>query len=157
MLGLHMMFNPPFWTPSGSWKGPMKWGLTVLLSFRLSGCFLGIASLVFSKFWHGARNPYEVVCDIAGFSRKKKISPKIERMDQKWAKNMVFEFIEKFWHSFLLNLVYNENLYYLLSSCTNCMFGKIFVHEIWAKLFSANQIAGFCNQPYHQNKSMKCW
>ena len=73
-------------------------GLTVLLSFRLSGRFLGIASLVFSKFWHGARNPYEVVCDIAGFSRKKKFSPKIERMDQKWAKNMVFEFIENFWH-----------------------------------------------------------
>ena len=61
----------------------MKWGLNVLLSFRLSGHFLGIASLVFSKFWHGARNPYEVVRDIAGFSRKKIFSPKIERMDQK--------------------------------------------------------------------------
>ena len=30
-----------------------------------------------------------------------------------------------------------------------------FVLEIWAKMFSANQIAGFFNQPYFQNKSMK--
>ena len=40
------------------------------LSFHLSGHFLGIVSLVFSKFWHNARNPYEVVCVRAGFSRK---------------------------------------------------------------------------------------
>ena len=39
--------------------------------FRLSGHFLGIVSLVFSNFLHGARNPYEVVCDRAGFSGKK--------------------------------------------------------------------------------------
>ena len=54
----------------------MKYGLSVLLafylSFYLSGCFLGIVSLFFSKFWHGARNQYEVVCDGAGFSGKKK-------------------------------------------------------------------------------------
>ena len=35
------------------------------------------------------------------------------------------------------------------------MFGNIFVFEIWAKMFLANQIAGFFNQPYLQNKSMK--
>ena len=29
----------------------------------LSRHFLKIVSLVFSKFWHGARNPYEAVCD----------------------------------------------------------------------------------------------
>ena len=29
------------------------------------------------------------------------------------------------------------------------------IPEIWAKMFSANQIAGFFNQPYLQNKSMK--
>ena len=28
-------------------------------------------SLVFAKFWHGARNPYEVVRDKARFSEKK--------------------------------------------------------------------------------------
>ena len=35
--------------------------------------------------------------------------------------------------------------------------GKIFVPEIWVKIFSANQIAGFFNQPYLQsrNKSRK--
>ena len=33
--------------------------------------------------------------------------------------------------------------------------GKIFVPEIWAKMFSANQIAGYFNQPYLQNKSIK--
>ena len=42
----------------------------------------------------------------------------------------------------------NENLYYLLSSCTNSIFGEILVHEIHAKMFSANQIAGFSNQLY---------
>ena len=40
-------------------------------------------------------------------------------------------------------------------SCTNPIFEKIFVPEIWAKMSSANQIAGFFNQPYLQNKSMK--
>ena len=33
--------------------------------------------------------------------------------------------------------------------------GKIFVPKIWAKMFSANQIAAFFNQPYFQKKSMK--
>ena len=33
--------------------------------------------------------------------------------------------------------------------------GKFIVPEIWAKIFSANQIARFFNQPYLQNKSMK--
>ena len=38
-------------------------------SLCLSGRFLGIVSLVFSKFWYDARNPYKVVRDRAGFSR----------------------------------------------------------------------------------------
>ena len=42
-----------------------------------------------------------------------------------------------------------------MCSCTNPIFAKMFVPEIWAKMFSANQIAGFFNQPYLQNKSMK--
>ena len=50
------------------------------LSFGLSAHFLGIVSLVFSKFWHGARNPYEVVRDSWIFWK----------MDRKWAKNRVF-------------------------------------------------------------------
>ena len=59
-------------------------------SFCLSGHFLGIASLVFSKSWHDARNPYKVVHDRAGFSRKKFFAPKIGKMGQKWSKNRVF-------------------------------------------------------------------
>ena len=35
------------------------------------------------------------------------------------------------------------------------MFGKMFIPEICAKIFSANQIAKFFNQPYLQNKSME--
>ena len=31
---------------------------------------VGIGSLVFSKFWHGARNAYEVVCGRAGYFGK---------------------------------------------------------------------------------------
>ena len=33
----------------------------------LSGCFLGIGSLGFSEFWHGARNPYLTVHDRTTF------------------------------------------------------------------------------------------
>ena len=42
-------------------NGIMESGLPVFPSFRLFGRFLGIVSLVFSEFWHGARNSYEVV------------------------------------------------------------------------------------------------
>ena len=66
-----------------------------------------------------------------------------------------FQFIGKFGNKFFLNLIYNKNLYYLLCSCTNPIFGKVFVPKIWAKMFSANQIAGFFNQLYFQNKSLK--
>ena len=52
-------------------------------------------------------------------------------------------------------LFYNENLHDLLCSCTTATSRKIFVSEIWAKMFSASQIAGFFNQPYLQNKSSK--
>ena len=35
------------------------------------------------------------------------------------------------------------------------MFRKFFVTEIWAKIFSANQVDGIFNPPYLQKKSMK--
>ena len=57
------------------------------LSFGLSAHFLGIVSLVFSKFWHSARNPYEVVRDSWIFWK----------MDRKWAKNRVFWIYWKIW------------------------------------------------------------
>ena len=39
----------------------MKEGLSDLPSCHLSGCFPGIGSLDFHEFWHGERDPYEVV------------------------------------------------------------------------------------------------
>ena len=64
-----------------------------------------------------------------------------------------FEFTEKIDRQFLLNLFYNENLYYLLCSCTSLVFGQNLVPWLRTKMFSANQIAGVFNQPYLQNRS----
>ena len=64
-------------------------------------------------------------------------------------------FIGKFSHCIFLNLVYKEISYYLLYSCTNPMLGKNLVPEIWAKMLSANQIAGFLNWLYLQKIEMK--
>ena len=50
-------------TPGGSWKDPMKQGLSILASWHLPGCFLEIGSLHFSGFCQGASNHYEVVHD----------------------------------------------------------------------------------------------
>ena len=49
----------------------------------LSKSFHGIVSLFFSKFWHGARIPCEVVRDRAGFLGKNFFAPKIGKMGQK--------------------------------------------------------------------------
>ena len=43
----------------------------------------------------------------------------------------------------------------MLNFCKNLLFGKILVPEIWAKVLLANQIVGFLNQLYLQNKIMK--
>ena len=43
----------------------------------------------------------------------------------------------------------------MLCSCTNLIFGKIFVPGIWAEMFSAYQNAGFFKQSYIQSKSME--
>lgn len=58
-------------------KGPIKWGLSVLPSVLLSLHFLGIVSIVFSEFWQGARNPYEVVYDRARFFIKTLLPQKL--------------------------------------------------------------------------------
>lgn len=52
-------------------EGSYKIG-SVRLSVCLFGSFLGIGSLVFSNFWHGVSNPYEVLLYRAGFFLKKK-------------------------------------------------------------------------------------
>ena len=57
----------------------------------LSRRFLGIVSLVFSEFWYGARNPYEVVHDRAGFSGKIFCPNVWENGPKAW----FFEFIER--------------------------------------------------------------
>ena len=102
----------------------------------------GVVSLVFSKFWHRARNPHEVMHKRALFSF---LPQKLGKWPHYW----------KICQYFLRNLCYNENLYYLLFSCTNPNFGKSFIPGIWTKMFSTNQIAAFFNQPYLQSKSMK--
>ena len=58
-------------------------------------------------------------------------------------------------YRFLLNLFYNENLYYLLCSCAKPIFGKNLFLEIYAKIFSTNKFAGFLNQLFRQNRSLK--
>ena len=52
-------------------------------------------------------------------------------------------------------MFYSENLYYLLCCCTNPIFGKKPVPEIYAKMLSANQIAGFLNILFLQITLMK--
>ena len=86
----------------------------------------------------------------------KKFTPKIGKIDQK----LNIKCIENL--NMLKNLVINfygfalfENLYYLLCSRTNPIFGKIFVPEILPKVLLVNQIVGFFNQLYLRNKSMK--
>ena len=106
---------------------------SILPSFGLSRHFLGIVSLVFSKFWHGARNPYEFVYDRAGFSTIFFFfPPKIWKRTKTGLETVFFELIEKIGLQFLLNLLCNENICYLQFSYANGMFGKIFVPEIWA-------------------------
>ena len=63
----------------------------ICLSFRRSGRFLGISSLVFCKFGYGARNTYDVVRDIAEFFLKQKF---LRQKLGEWAKNgsKIYEF-----------------------------------------------------------------
>ena len=96
--------------------------LCVLPSFLLSRRFLGSLSLVFSEFWHNARNPYEDGVTV------------LPQNLAKWTKNGpktgFLKFIERFGHYFLLNLFYDENI---LSVVAQISYWKIFVPEIWAK------------------------
>ena len=78
------------------------------------------------------------------FLKKNIFTPEMGKMCQKLGllnllENLVILF---------LNLVSNENLYYLLYSRLNPIVGKNLVPEIWAKILSSSQIAGFSNQLY---------
>ena len=89
----------------------------------LPRCFLWIWSLDFSEFQYGPRNPYEVLWYRALFFGKAIFCPKNWRNGPKIG---FFKF-KKFGFWFSLNLLYSENLYYLLCFFTNPMFGKNFV------------------------------
>ena len=140
----NMVFGPSF----------LSIFLSIFPSVLLSGRFRGIVSLVFSKFLHGTRNPYEIGMTEPDFSERF-FAPKIGKMDHKWARNRV---VWIYWK--ILSLIFTEFVLYwkfilFAVFLHKSLIGKILVPDIWAKMFSANQIAGFFNQPYLQNKSMK--
>ena len=62
------------------------------------GRFLGTVSIVSSKFWHGARKPYKVVREIAGFSEKNCLPQKLGKWTKTGTKTGFFEFAEIFGH-----------------------------------------------------------
>ena len=124
---------------------------SVLPSFHpscLSGRFLGIASLVFSKFWNGARNLYEVVFDRVGFSRTNFFTSKMGKIDQKWAKNRVFL-------TLLKKLVINcsiTKIYIICCVPAQTYLGKFLILRYGPK---CSQPIRLQDQPYLQNKSVK--
>ena len=120
---------------------------SILPFVLLSRCFLGIVLLVFSEIWLGARNSYEVLHDSWIFREKFFLLQNWERGHKMGQKQGFFNLLE--------NLLINIYWIWSVISCTNPILGTIFVPEIWAKMFSANQIAGYFNQPYLQNKSMQ--
>ena len=123
----------------------------VCQSFRLSRRFLGFISLVFFL---------NLGMVLQTFIKLYLTEPDILEISfctKNWEngpKKRFFEFIEKFGYYFLHNLFYIENFYYFLCSCTNPIFEKIFVSEIWANVLS-QQMAGFFNPSYLQKKSVK--
>ena len=77
---MYVFMSVSFWTPGGSRKSPIKWGLFSLPSFHPSGI-----------------NSYKVVHGRAGFSGKNFFCLKIEKKGPKMAKNMVFSIYSKIW------------------------------------------------------------
>ena len=140
-----------FWTPGVSWKGPIKQGLSILLSFSLSFIHCSVCVGIFLKLYHQFFKNFGMVLETYMKLCLMKLNfldffffffaPKIGR----WAPKLASK--QRFYNLF--------KLYYLLCFCSNPRFGQIFVLEIWVKVCSAKQIAGFFDQPYLQNKSMK--
>ena len=87
------------------------------------------------------------------FPEKNFLPPKLGKWTKNIPKTGFFEFIEKCYR-LLLNLFYNENILFAVFLHKSYIW-EIFIPEIWAKMFSANQIPRFFNQPYLQNKSVK--
>ena len=80
---------------------------TVCPSFPLPWCFLGTGSLVFSKFWHGARNSNDVARD----RTRKKIffCPNTEKM-KKWVFLIYFYWICSVMKIYFICYVFVNNL-----------------------------------------------
>ena len=115
---------------------------------RFAHCFCKCFSkTIMQLFYHLTCYLWFCVWQSQIFWRKKNC-PKYGEIGLRWAGNRVFWIIKKFSLLFSLNLVYNESFYYLQYSCTNSIFGKNLVPEIWAKMLLVNQIAGFLNQLY---------
>ena len=107
----------------------------------LLGCFLEIGSLGFSEFRHGTRKPYKVMC--ARFFGKTFFALK------NWGNGP---------NIFPLNLLYNENVYYLLCSCTNLLLRKNIVPEIQAKIPLSTQFASISPEQVDETTSFfACW
>ena len=114
------------------------------MSFCLNGFFLGIGSLDFLEFWHGAKNPDEVVLD--RFCRKKFFCPKYGFFNLK--KNLFVNF-QSVCSTMKINIicwVLSQILY----------LGKIVFMRYRPKCCQiGNEIVGFFNQLYLQNKELK--
>ena len=130
--------------------------LSILLSLSLSGSFLGIVSLVFSKFWHGARNLHEVVHNRARFLEKKNFCPQDWENGPRMGQNMVF-------FNFLKNLIINvcwicSKIYIMCSVPAQIPYlVKVLFMRYGAKCSQPMRLQDFLifNQPYLQNKSVK--
>ena len=100
--------------------------------FYCSRCFLGIEFSVSSKFWHGAKKPYEVVGDSARFFRKSSFALKNSENGSKgsrsrgfliYKKNVLFHF---HWICFIMKIILSV-LYLHIS------FAKTLFMRYWLK------------------------
>ena len=146
MKGGSSCYSINFWIDIGppGLPGRILW-IRVCLSVLPSIClsvlsrsFRGIGWLVFSGTQHDVRSSCGVVHDSQIFWKN---GPKMDY------KQGFLNLLENVVIIFFQNLFFNESLY-LLYSCTNLIFGKNLVREIWARMLSVNQIAGFLYQLY---------
>ena len=123
-------------------------------SFLLSGYFLGIGSLVFSKFWHGAVAPWSGPWQNQIFLEKLFLLQTLEKWVKIGLKIIGLNLFKKWIFNFYWICSITKT-YYLLCFCTQSIFGRNLVHGIWAKMLCANQIAVFIKERSFQNKWIK--
>ena len=98
LIYYYVLYGLHFLDTQRQLEGSYKTG-SVRPSVHPSACLdIGIVSLVFPKFWHGARNLYELVHGRAGFSGKKIFRQKLGKQTKNGPKTGYFEFFEKFWY-----------------------------------------------------------